>query len=281
MSDAFVFYSRSVGSAGTLGGSFTADAALVRTDASPARVPRIGVFRMAMAPGAWDGLASAIRALGGSRSSGAQKPGTPMVSLGIMAKGRAEVVHSQPEGALTPAEREVFSKAEALVDETLKHPHQALEGGAEWESASVAPDDDVRLRVRVGNPGLVPVSFANPASSGGTASSVSLVLVRVGPGGEPGGTGEVGFAPAEIVPVGPDGKALGGSPEDVIQLAPGTAVLFRARTRLRLPPASYRASLRLVLAAPPDAGEKAVSGTVDVELPALAVVRPGPQGGTR
>ena len=80
MSDTYVFYSRSVGSAGTLGGSFTADAALVRTDASLPRIPRIGVFRRAMEPGAWGGLAAAIRSLGAPRSSGVQKPGTPRLA---------------------------------------------------------------------------------------------------------------------------------------------------------------------------------------------------------
>ena len=45
MAESWVFYTRSVGSAGTLGGSFTAEAALVRTDASLPGIPRIGFFR--------------------------------------------------------------------------------------------------------------------------------------------------------------------------------------------------------------------------------------------
>ncbi len=280
MSDTWVFYTRSVGSAGTLGGSFTKEAALVRTDSSLPGIPRIGVFRAPMEPGAWDALAGAVRSLGAARSSGRHPPGTAMVSIGIMAKGRAEVVHSQAEGAANPDEMAVLAKAEALVDDTMKHAHQALEGSAEWESPSVAADDDVRVRVRVGNPGLVPVPFPNPASAG-SPSALSLVLVRVGHGGEAGESREIEFAPEEISEVGPDGKKLTGPPEDVVPLAPGKAVHFLARSRLRIAPASYRASLRISLAAPPGADEKSVSGTIVVELPALAVVRPKSQGGTR
>jgi hypothetical protein len=203
-----------------------------------------------------------------------------MVSVGIMSKGRAEVVHSQAEGATTPDEESVLSKVETLVNDTLKHPHQSLEGGAEWESPSIAADDDVRVRVRVGNPGLVPVPFANPAAAG-SPSALSLVLVRVGPGGEAGEIREIEFAPADVAEVGPDGKRLTGSPEDVVALAPAKAVHFLARSRLRVVPASYRASLRISLPAPPGADEKAVSGTIVVELPPFAVVRPKSQGGTR
>ena len=126
MSDTWVFYTRSVGSAGTLGGSFTKEAALVRTDSSLPGIPRIGVFRAPMEPGAWDELAAAVRSLGAARSSGEHPPGTSMVSIGIMSKGRAEVVHSQAEGATTPDEESVLSKAEALVSDTMKHAHQAL-----------------------------------------------------------------------------------------------------------------------------------------------------------
>jgi hypothetical protein len=280
MSDTWVFYTRSVGSAGTLGGSFTNEAALVRTDSSLPGLPRIGVFRAPMEPGAWSALAAAVRSLGTARSSGVQPPGTSMVSIGIMSKGRAEVVHSQAEGTMTPDEESVLSKAEALVNETMKHPHQSLEGGAEWETPLVAPDDDVRVRVRVGNPGLVPVPFVNPASTG-AASALSLVLVRVGPGGEAGESREIEFAPADVAETGPDGRRLGGSPEDVVSLAPAKAVHFLARSRLRVAPASYRASLRLTLSAPPGADEKAVSGTIVVELPPFAVVRGKSQGGTR
>lgn len=280
MSDTWVFYTRSVGSAGTLGGSFTKEAALVKTDASLPGIPRIGTFRAPMEPGAWDALAAAVRSLGAARPSGEDPPGTSMISIGIMAKGRAEVVHSQPEGAETPAEEEVLSKAEALVDDTMKHPHQALEGGAEWESPSVPTDDDVRVRVRIGNPGLVPVPFANPASAG-SASAFSLVLVRVGPGGEAGESREIAFAPADVAEVEPDGKRRAGSPEDVVSLAPERVLHFLARSRIRVAPASYRASMRISLAAPPGADEKSVSGAIVFDLPPLAVVRPTSQGGTR
>jgi hypothetical protein len=280
MSDTWVFYTRSVGSAGTLGGSFTKEAALVRTDSSLPGIPRIGVFRAPMEPGAWDALAAAVRSLGPARSSGKHPPGTAMLSIGIMSKGRAEVVHGQAEGEMTPDEESVLSKAESLVTDTMKEPHQALEGSAEWESPAVPADDDVRLRVRIGNPGLVPVPFANPAAAG-SPSALSLVLVRVGPGGEAGESREIAFAPGDVAEVEPDGKRRTGSPEDVVSLAPAKALHFLARSRIRVAPASYRASMRMYLAAPPGADEKSVSGTIVFDLPPLAVVRPKSQGGTR
>jgi hypothetical protein len=124
------------------------------------------------------------------------------------------------------------------------------------------------------------VPFPNPASAG-SPSALSLVLVRVGPGGEAGESREIEFAQAEVSEAEPDGKRRTGSPEDVVTLAPGKAVHFLARSRLRVAPASYRASLRISLAAPPGADEKSVSGSIVVDLPALAVVRPKSQGGTR
>ena len=90
---------------------------------------------------------------------------------------------------------------------------------------------------------------------------------------------EVVFTPAEVVEVGPDGKVLKGPYGEVVELAPGKEARFRARTRLRLVPASYRATARLDLDAPEGSDDKAVSGTIVVELPALAVVRPGERGG--
>lgn len=278
MSDTWVFYTRSVGSAGTLGGSFTPDAALVRTDASIPVIPRIGFFRRAMAPGEWDRLAALVRSLGAPRSSGEHPPGTPMVSLGIMAKGKAEVVHGQPEGELSPAESSVFSKVEETVEEVMKHAHRALEADASWEAASVSPDDDLSLGVRVRNPGLGPVPFVHPASREGASSGFSVVLARVGPDGTTLDAREVVFAPGEVVEV-RDGKRVTGAAEEVVELAPGREVVFRARARVRLVPSAYRASARLDFEAPPGSDEKAVSGTITVDLPRLAVVRPGERGG--
>jgi hypothetical protein len=60
MAESWVFYTRSVGSAGTLGGSFTAEAALVRTDASLPGVPRIGFFRRPAEAGEFSRLATLI-----------------------------------------------------------------------------------------------------------------------------------------------------------------------------------------------------------------------------
>lgn len=278
MSDTWVFYTRSVGSAGTLGGSFTPDAALVRTDASIPGVPRIGFFRRAMAPGEWDRLAGLVRTLGAPRSSGEHPPGTPMVSLGIMAKGKAEVVHGQAEGELSPAEAAVFSKVEETVEEVMKHAHRALEADASWEAASISPDDDLTLEVRVRNPGLGPVPFVHPASRGGDASGFSVVLARVGPDGATVDAREVVFAPAQVVEM-RDGKRVTGAAEEVVELAPGREVVFRARARVRLVPSDYRASARLDFDAPEGADEKAVSGTIAFDLPRLAVVRPGERGG--
>lgn len=278
MSDAWVFYTRSVGSAGTLGGSFTREAALVRTDASIPGVPRIGFFRRPMAPGEWEQLAGLVRSLGAPRSSGVNRPGTPMVSLGIMAQGKAEVVHGQPENALTPGEREVFSKVEKTVEDVMRHAHRALEAEASWETESIAPDDDLALAVRVRNPGLGPVPFVHPAARGGEGSGFSVVLARVGPDGATIDAREVVFAPGEVVEV-RDGKKVTGAAPEVVELAPGKEVAFRARARVRLVPSLYRASARLDFDAPPGSDEKAVSGTIAVDLPRLAVARPGERGG--
>lgn len=278
MSDTWVFYTRSVGSAGTLGGSFTAEAALVRTDASIPGVPRIGYFRRAMAPGEWDALARLVRSLGAPRSSGMSRPGTPMVSLGIMANGKAEVVHGQPENALTPEERGVFSKVEETVEDVMGHAHRALEAEASWGSASIAPDDDLTLGIRVRNPGLGPVPFVHPASRAGAASGFSVVLARIGPDGATIDAREVTFSPAEVVEV-QAGKRVTGKAEEVVALAPGKEIAFRARSRVRLVPSDYRASARLDFSPPPGSDEKAVSGTIAFDLPRLAVVRPGERGG--
>ncbi len=278
MSDTWVFYTRSVGSAGTLGGSFTAEAALVRTDASIPGIPRIGFFRRPMASGEWDGLARLVRSLGAPRPSGVHRPGTPMASVGIMAKGKAEVVHGQPENALTPAEKDVFSKVEETVEEVMTHAHRALEADASWESASIAPDDDLTLGVRVRNPGLGPVPFVHPASQDGASSGFSVVLARVGADGRTIDAREVTFSPEEVVEM-RDGKKVTGIAEEVVELAPGKEVAFRARTRVRLVPSDYRASARLDFSPPPGSDEKAVSGTIVFDLPRLAVVRRGERGG--
>lgn len=278
MSDTWVFYTRSVGPAGTLGGSFTSEAALVRTDASIPGIPRIGFFRRPMAAGEWDRLAALVRSLGGSRSSGEHPPGTPMVSLGIMAMGKAEVVHGQAEGELLPAEEEVFSKVEKTVEEVMGHAHRALEAEASWETGSIGPDDDLTMSVRVRNPGLGPVPFVHPASREGASSGFSVVLARVGPDGATVDAREVAFAPGEVVEL-RDGKRATGAAAKLVELAPGRDVVFRARARVRLVPSAYRASARLDFDAPPGSDEKAVSGTITVDLPRLAVARPGERGG--
>jgi hypothetical protein len=278
MSDTWVFYTQSVGSAGTLGGSFTADAALVRTDASIPGIPRIGFFRRPMAPGEWDRLAALVRSLGAPRSSGEHPPGTPMVSLGIMAKGKAEVVHGQPENALTTGEKAVFSKVEETVEEVMKHAHRALEADASWETASISPDDDLTLGIRVRNPGLGPVPCVHPASREGDASGFSVVLARVGPDGTTVDAREVVFSPDQVVEM-REGKSVTGKADEIVELAPGKEVVFRARARVRLVPSGYRASARLDFDAPAGADEKAVSGTIAFDLPQLAVVRPGERGG--
>ncbi len=274
MSDTWVFYTQSVGSAGTLGGSFTPEAALARTDTSLPGIPRIGFFRRAMASGEWDALARLVRSLGSARSSGMHSPGTPMVSLGIMAKGRAEIVHSQAEGALTPAEQEVFSKVEKKVEEVMGHAHRALEAGAAWGSAALGPDDDLVLEVRISNPGLGPVPFVHPGSRDGDGSGLSVTLARVGPDGTVVDARDVPFEGREVSEI-VDGKVVPGSAPELVELAPGRQVAFRARTRVRLVPADYRASARIDVTAPPGSDEKAVWGTIVVDLPRLGVVRPG------
>ena len=254
------------------------DAALVRTDASIPGIPRIGFFRRPMDAGEWDRLARIVRSLGAPRSSGIHKPGTPMESLGIMAKGKAEVVHAQVEGELTPAEKEVFSKVEETVEQVMKHAHRALEADASWESASVLPDDDLTLGIRVRNPGLGPVPFVHPASRDGASSGFSVVLARVGSDATTIEAREVAFSPEEVGEM-RDGKRVTGTAEEVVDLAPGKEVVFRARTRVRLVPSDYRTSARLDFSAPPGSDEKAVSGTISFDLPRLAVVRPGERGG--
>jgi hypothetical protein len=201
-----------------------------------------------------------------------------MVSVGIMAKGRAEVVHGQAEGELVPAEQEVFSKVEETVEEVMQHAHRALEAEASWESASIAPDDDLTLHVRVRNPGLGPVPFVHPAAREGAASGFSVVLARVGADGVAIDAREIVFSPQEVVEM-RDGRRVAGPAETVVELAPGREIAFRARTRVRLVPSDYRASVRLDLEAPPGSDEKAVSGTIAFDLPRLAVVRPGERGG--
>lgn len=257
MADTWVFYTRSVGPTGTLGGSFTADAAVVRTDASSPTTPRIGTFRRAMAKGEWDGLVLAVRSLGSPRGSGQRRPGAATVSIGIMAKGKAEVVHQPPSGALTPTEREVFSRVEAAVDEVMRHPQQVLEGGVAWEQRKVGMEDEVGLSVRVSNPGLVPVLFVHPASRQEGPSGFSVLLRRVGTQAEP---REVTFSSAQVVEVGPEGKAVAVPSGGLVNLGPGKELRFRASSRPRLAPGDYRGFARLV-----------VSGTIEVELPVLAV----------
>ena len=279
MAESWVFFTRSVGSAGTLGGSFTAEAALVRTNASVPGIPRIGFFRRPAEPGEYQRLAASIRSLGSPRGSGTHFPGAPLVSVGIMANGRAEVVHGQVTSALTPAEKEVFSSLEATLEEVMKHPHKALEAAVEWVRGTIEPDDDLAILVRVSNPGLVPVRFLHPAGREEGGSGLGVVLSRVGPDGVALEAREVTFAASEVVEVGPDGKSVAGPYAGPIELAPGKDVRFRARSRVRLVPASYRASARVAVEAPPDSDEKAVSGTIAVELPALGVVRPGAKRG--
>lgn len=278
MPDSWVFYTRSVGSAGTLGGSFTREAALVRTDASIPGVPRIGFFRRPAAAGEWDRLAGLVRSLGAPRPSGVHRPGTPMVSLGIMAGGRAEVVHGQAEGALTPAEREVFGQVEKVVEEVMGHAHRALEARAAWDAAAIEPDDDLSVTFVVSNPGLGPVPFVHPASRGGGPSGLSVVLSRVGPDGAVVDAREVVFAGSEVAEV-VAGRTVPGPAPELVELAPGKEIALRARTRVRLVPAAYRASARIDVSAPPGSDEKAVAGTIAVDLPRLAVAREGEKGG--
>jgi hypothetical protein len=279
MSDTWVFYTRSVGSAGTLGGNFTPEAALVRTDASIPGVPRVGFFRRPMAAGEWERLTGLVRSLGPARSSGAHAPGTPMVSLGIMSKGKAEIVHNQAEAGLSSEERAVFSKVEETVEEVMRHAHRALEAGASWGEASIEPDGEVTLDVAVCNPSLVPVSFAHPGSRGAEPSGLSVVVARVGPDGATVNAQQVVFSGKEVVEMAA-GERAPGTPPNVVDLAPGREVSFRARSRVRLVPSDYRASARVDLAPPPGSDEQAVSGTIALELPRLAVVRPG-EGGKR
>lgn len=278
MPDTWVFYTRSVGSAGTLGGSFTREAALVRTDASVPGIPRIGSFRRAMAAGEWDRLAALVRSLGPPRPSGVHRPGTPMISLGIMAGGRAEVVHGQAEGALTPAESDVFRQVEETVHEVLGHPHLALEGRAAWGAAEIEPDDELTVDFVVSNPGLGPVPFVHPGSRGSAPSGLAVVLARVGPGGAVVDARDVVFAGAEVSEV-VGGRSVPGPAPDLAELAPGRQVALRARTRVRLVPADYRASARIDLEAPPGSDEKSVAGAISFDLPRLAVVRAGEKGG--
>ena len=190
MSDTWVFYTRSVGSAGTLGGSFTPEAALVRTDASIPGIPRIGFFRRPMAAGEWERLAGLVRSIGPPRSSGEHAPGTPMVSLGIMSRGKAE-------GELAPTEEPVFSKDEEAVEEVMGHAHRALEASASWGEAPIEPDGDAVLDVTIRNPGLVPVPFVHPGSRGRDPSGLSAVVARVGPDGAVVNAQEVGFSGTE------------------------------------------------------------------------------------
>ena len=279
MSESWVFFTRSVGSAGTLGGSFTAEAALVRTDASLPGIPRIGFFRRPAEAGEFSRLATSIRALGAPRPSGTHFPGAPLVSLGIMTNGKAEVVHGQVASALNPAERQVFSSLEATVEEVLKHPHKALEASIEWVRGTIEPDDELAILVRVSNPGLVPVPFVHPAGREEGESGLAVVLARVGPDGVPVEAREVTFEASEVSEVGPDGKPVAGPYAAIVELAPGKDLRLRARSRVRFVPASYRASARIDVEAPPDSDEKAVSGTISVELPALGVVRPGAKRG--
>ena len=279
MAESWVFYTRSVGSAGTLGGSFTAEAALVRTDASLPGIPRIGFFRRPAEAGEFGRLATSIRALGAPRPSGTHFPGAPLVSLGIMTNGKAEVVHGQVESALTPAERQVFSSLEATVEEVLKHPHRALEASMEWVRGKLEPDDELAILVRISNPGLAPVPFVHPAGREGGESGLAVVLARLGPDGVPLEAREVTFEASEVSEVGPDGKPVAGPYAATVELAPGKELRLRARSRVRLVPASYRASARIDVEAPPDSDEKAVAGTIAIELPTLGVVRPGAKGG--
>ena len=279
MAESWVFYTRSVGSAGTLGGSFTAEAALVRTDASLPGIPRIGFFRRPAEAGEFSRLATSIRALGTPRRSGTHFPGAPLVSLGIMTNGKAEVVHGQVESALTPAERQVFSSLEATVEKVLEHPHKALEASIEWVRATIEPDDELAILVRVWNPGLAPVPFVHPAGGEEGESGLAVVLARVGPDGVPVEAREVTFEASEVSEIGPDGKPVAGPYPAIVELAPGKELRLRARSRVRFVPASYRPSARVDVQAPPDSDEKAVSGTISVELPPLGVVRPGAKRG--
>lgn len=277
-SGARIVYSGSVGSTGMLHGTFRPTDAIVFTNQSLPRVPRIGEFRMPMAPGEWEELARAIRSLGIPRPCESLRPGTRTVLVGIEENGRPGIFHNQPVGKTTPAEDEVFSNARVLAAEVLKHPYKALEAGVAWETGPIAPDDDVVLGVFVRNPGLVPVPFATPTSGTVGASGFRLVLSRDAPAGVPRKVHSVELAPAEVVEVGPDGKKAGPS-EAVIHLAPGKELRFRLRTRLRLPPGDYRGLLNLTVRTSPSADRKALSGAIVMELPALAVVRPGTQGG--
>ncbi|MHB8799497.1 MAG: hypothetical protein ACYDBY_13635 [Thermoanaerobaculia bacterium] len=279
MAESWVFYTRSVGSAGTLGGSFTAEAALVRTDASLPGIPRIGFFRRPAEAGEFSRLATSIRALGAPRRSGTHFPGAPLVSLGIMKNGKAEVVHGQVESALNPAEKQVFSSLESTVEEVLKHPHRALEASIEWVRGTIEPDDELAILVRVSNPGLVPVPFVHPAGREEGESGLAVVLARLGPDGVPLEAREVTFEAGEVSEMGPDGKPVAGPYAAIVELAPGKELRLRARSRVRFVPASYRPSARIDVEAPPDSDEKAVSGTISVELPPLGVVRPGAKRG--
>lgn len=277
-SGARIVYIGSVGSTGMLQGTFRPTDAIVFTNQSLPRVPRIGEFRKSMAPGDWEVLAQAILSLGTPRPCESLRPGTRTVLVGIEENGRPGIFHNQPMGKTTPAEDEVFSMARSMASEVLKHPFRALEAGVAWEVGPISPDDDVVLGVLVGNPGLVPVPFATPTSGSGGASGFRLVLSRDAPAGVPRKVHTVELVPAEVVEVGPDGKKAGPS-EAVVHLAPGKELRFRLRTRLRLPPGDYRGLLNLTVRTSPGANRKTLSGAIVMQLPALAVVRPGTQGG--
>ena len=92
------------------------------------------------------------------------------------------------------------------------------------------------------------------------------------------GPGATGGSRVQIVITGTDDD-VDHAAAAIVELAPGKDVRLRARSRVRLVPASYRASARIDVEAPPDSDEKAVSGTISVELPPLGVVRPGAKRG--
>jgi hypothetical protein len=229
--------------------------------------PEIGVYRTTLAEGVFLQVLEEVRRsnYASLAPAGPLQPETKCVVIGERLDGDdAPGIHAFDESSFPPGLGPLQAHLESVAADIRRHASRTVEGSAAWTKPAFFTDEPIAARISLKNAGVLPVTLANPLSSGREAG-VQLLLKNAA-----GATESVDLAPAQLRA--PAGHATDG----MVTLAPGGALAFELRKVVYLEPGDYlgRVAYRSLVDVQGD--PQFVEGELWLELGAIGVRHRGP-----